>query len=423
MASTGCAKETDDKKTKAKKGWTEKHSSFNKTETETICVSEAISRPINRLVKTEKKSARPTANPTTVCLKAETLHESKEEFAQRLRQAWTDREKSKSCINIYLARNVVEDPSMEITGQEVPKTPAEGPQRHDSGRAALEVQLPNNVAESEESCDEEKKPLSAAARRVRFYKNSKKQNDRQHVFTRAMSAPSTRPLHQQNSAQGTLHAMNSRRQEIHRFQSRKLKSCRSKAFHKSIDTEGQQPNARRAVKKNQNAEVITMMSLLSPVGSDTEDTAVTDQVPAKTVTFPQFSSNIRYHQKSFDSAVQSIEKQKPSNNNRTGKSLIKSRTIDSTREDEDAAEKTKVAQNLTEIVDVEVRADGAAEMAVCPNVADGQPLLQSDKEKECWALFKKMTDKGVSVTFDTILRGMLTPTEYRLRKSELLSYG
>lgn len=45
-----------------------------------------------------------------------------------------------------------------------------------------------------------------------------------------------------------------------------------------------------------------------------------------------------------------------------------------------------------------------AEIAVRYDVVDGQPTLKSDKEKECWALFKKMTAKGVSVTFDTVLR-------------------
>lgn len=48
--------------------------------------------------------------------------------------------------------------------------------------------------------------------------------------------------------------------------------------------------------------------------------------------------------------------------------------------------------------------DEIAEIAVRYDVADGQPMLKSDKEKECWALFKKMTAKGVSVTFDTVLR-------------------
>lgn len=44
------------------------------------------------------------------------------------------------------------------------------------------------------------------------------------------------------------------------------------------------------------------------------------------------------------------------------------------------------------------------EIAVHCDVVDGQPMLKSEKEKECWALFKKMTAKGVSVTFDTVLR-------------------
>ncbi|XP_076763858.1 uncharacterized protein LOC143431186 [Xylocopa sonorina] len=49
-----------------------------------------------------------------------------------------------------------------------------------------------------------------------------------------------------------------------------------------------------------------------------------------------------------------------------------------------------------------------------------EPHFQSNKEKECWHLYRKMCDKGVCVSFDTVLRGMLTPTEYRLRQRELL---
>lgn len=37
----------------------------------------------------------------------------------------------------------------------------------------------------------------------------------------------------------------------------------------------------------------------------------------------------------------------------------------------------------------------------------------SQKEKDCWKLFKKMLGNGVTVNYDTILRGMLTPTELR----------
>lgn len=36
------------------------------------------------------------------------------------------------------------------------------------------------------------------------------------------------------------------------------------------------------------------------------------------------------------------------------------------------------------------------------------------KEKECWLLYQKMTNKGISVSYETILRGVLTPSEYRV---------
>lgn len=259
----------DDKKLLAKKGWTQKDSSFNKTQTDNNSNTEVISRSIQKLSKNEKKP-RPTANPTKVCLKPEVLQESKEQFAQRIRQAWIDREQSKSCINIYLARNVIEDPLMESTGQVQECSIQE--EESESCRTALEVQLQNHVGDSENSPDdssEDEKPLSAAARRVRFYKTAKQKNDRQNL-TRAMSAPSARQL-SGNSTQGHFSTSSRRKsQEIHKFPTRKLKSCRSKAFHKSIDVDSRLPNGQKYGKKNQNVEVITMMSLLSPVGSDVE---------------------------------------------------------------------------------------------------------------------------------------------------------
>lgn len=39
--------------------------------------------------------------------------------------------------------------------------------------------------------------------------------------------------------------------------------------------------------------------------------------------------------------------------------------------------------------------------------------VRSIKEKECWLLFQKMMKKGISVSYETILRGILTPTEVR----------
>lgn len=40
--------------------------------------------------------------------------------------------------------------------------------------------------------------------------------------------------------------------------------------------------------------------------------------------------------------------------------------------------------------------------------------IRTPKERECWKLFQKMSNRGVAVTYDTILRGMLTPTELRM---------
>ncbi|XP_017481689.1 PREDICTED: uncharacterized protein LOC108370787 [Rhagoletis zephyria] len=39
--------------------------------------------------------------------------------------------------------------------------------------------------------------------------------------------------------------------------------------------------------------------------------------------------------------------------------------------------------------------------------------VRSLKERECWKLYRKMSVKGVTVSYDTVLRGMLTPTEFR----------
>ncbi|RZF47592.1 hypothetical protein LSTR_LSTR012214 [Laodelphax striatellus] len=49
------------------------------------------------------------------------------------------------------------------------------------------------------------------------------------------------------------------------------------------------------------------------------------------------------------------------------------------------------------------------------------PEFKTPKEQECWDLFRRMVDKGITVSFETVLRGMLTPTEYRLRRHNLLT--
>lgn len=40
--------------------------------------------------------------------------------------------------------------------------------------------------------------------------------------------------------------------------------------------------------------------------------------------------------------------------------------------------------------------------------------VQTAKERECYRLYQKMSSMGLNVSFDTVLRGMLTPTELRV---------
>lgn len=318
----------------ARNGWTQKDSSFNRTETDDgdgcHVATEIITRSINKLSTNERKSGqtRPNANPTRVCLKPEAPQESKEEFARRMRQAWIDREQSKSCINIYLARNV----PVQETGRPVEQGPSVAsvaavavadeqlrrPETNNvagggSGRTSLKVQLQSNVqatatvvvteAGSDELIDsaaddsgddklEPPLPLSAAARRVRFHKTARRQSpgDRP-TMARAMSAPSdvihrrpvpragantAPPTPQGRYSAGTRRKSQDPTQAHYKFPTRKLKSGRNKAFHKSIDAPDSGAAAHKYGRKNQNhVEVVTMMSLLSPVGSDAEEKSLT----------------------------------------------------------------------------------------------------------------------------------------------------
>ncbi|XP_058066319.1 mucin-19 [Anopheles bellator] len=67
---------------------------------------------------------------------------------------------------------------------------------------------------------------------------------------------------------------------------------------------------------------------------------------------------------------------------------------------------TKAASGKTEAKSAHGNASGAA--------TNGASDLETPKEQECYRLFLKMSRKGLSVSYDTILRGMLTPTELRV---------
>uniref|UniRef100_A0A1A9ZG94 Uncharacterized protein n=1 Tax=Glossina pallidipes TaxID=7398 RepID=A0A1A9ZG94_GLOPL len=44
--------------------------------------------------------------------------------------------------------------------------------------------------------------------------------------------------------------------------------------------------------------------------------------------------------------------------------------------------------------------------------------VRSQKGRECWKLFLKMSASGVNIAYDTIMRGLLTPTEFRQQQKQ-----
>lgn len=70
-----------------------------------------------------------------------------------------------------------------------------------------------------------------------------------------------------------------------------------------------------------------------------------------------------------------------------------------------------------------VQTDEKDKTTVEENEDKEEPKFGSEKEKQCWEMYRKMADKGLKVSYDTILRGMLTPTEYRLRRKESIVDG
>lgn len=50
--------------------------------------------------------------------------------------------------------------------------------------------------------------------------------------------------------------------------------------------------------------------------------------------------------------------------------------------------------------------------------ADDKTHDKSPKEQECWRLYQKMKNMGLSVSYETILRGILKPSELRILEKQ-----
>lgn len=80
--------------------------------------------------------------------------------------------------------------------------------------------------------------------------------------------------------------------------------------------------------------------------------------------------------------------------------LLNRETLDSESESsaEDDVEEQKGVAQQTAVPQQQVLPVPAT------NDDNSEPEFHTDKERECWRLYRKMCEKGVSVSYDTVLR-------------------
>lgn len=76
---------------------------------------------------------------------------------------------------------------------------------------------------------------------------------------------------------------------------------------------------------------------------------------------------------------------------------------------------SKVPINIVNAASIPLR---KSSIDLLDTTIDYPEYVRSIKEKECWLLFQKMIKKGISVSYETILRGMLTPSEVRIAQKK-----
>lgn len=76
---------------------------------------------------------------------------------------------------------------------------------------------------------------------------------------------------------------------------------------------------------------------------------------------------------------------------------------------------SKVPINIVNAASIPLR---KSSIDLLDTTIDYPEYVRSIKEKECWLLFQKMVKKGISVSYETILRGMLTPSEVRVAQKK-----
>uniref|UniRef100_A0A1B0C5M2 Uncharacterized protein n=1 Tax=Glossina palpalis gambiensis TaxID=67801 RepID=A0A1B0C5M2_9MUSC len=239
---------------------------------------------------------------------------------------------------------------------------------------------------------------------------------------RATSAP-VRYMH--DNSNGTLLAnkRKSRRRTANQMHE-------AKAEESILVTKGQKSSTKnkRVLARAQSltSEVITLVSLISPENSDSEkedsSTIVGRRAPflkktGKSVSFQETNLN-RFHFSSKEcshmlrrGSIAPLAERLRANRPPTAPPV----SIFFQRSHNSAAD--------SPAVEVAVSVPNKAATDCCSGTKTLEVFtyphhVRSHKGRECWKLFLKMSANGVNIAYDTIMRGLLTPTEFRQQQKQ-----
>ncbi|XP_044272453.1 uncharacterized protein LOC123016244 [Tribolium madens] len=431
-----------------------------------------------------KEAKKPPKLSRHSSLEKDSILYSKQELAERLRQALKSREKPN--LDIFLAHNTqIEDEVEETISKEPPKiippltAPTDVFQIKKNKSSAIVVipgveNDPQSLEDDSISDQQDPKaiknviirPATAAAKREKFQKRS----------NTAFNSVIRPPLVRSSSAP-------TKPDQKPKFLATKRKIKSGKVKGKTSDDEDSGSNKENPKNKKEmnryvavnGSDIVTMVSLTSPAASDTEDPDLDlkpkiktspaktpvikkdEKDQSKTVSLRKTVKSVSF-QSSTIHAIRSFSASFPGrrgsmamaltvgNAVKNQKNQEKRATNSAPSEDEDRGPKRRLVRSATDKTqksgDVKIEAETDIKVAIKTKVVesppppdipepkeeekteiadDDQPKFGSVKEKECWEMYCKMADRGLKVSYDTILRGMLTPTEYRMRRKESIT--
>ncbi|CAG9824157.1 unnamed protein product [Phaedon cochleariae] len=353
---------------------------------------------------------------------------------------------NKRNLKIFLAHDVE-----DITEQSDTSDPRADPDPIDNANSVKKPTLNRTMTTT--------RPVSAASKRQHFQKRLNS------VFNATVKEL---PKQQRTLIRSTSAPCKTSDQRKSKFQSRHKLLSNNRSDH----AKAKEPDPDGIKGKNKDScrvspvgfyDVETMVSLISPSGSDCEDTGKpekansvresSDQRVGTALSLPKEEKSVSFQQSSIHS-VRSFSasfparravlgnnrmlrhKMRSSSQERNG-SLERKRLNSTNIQGKMSMDETKTPSNdmVQGIETIKASPNPIEEIANTkePNItrsnsgpeeSNGTEAreiedFESSKEKQCWNLYSKITKNGINVSFDTILRGILTPTEYRTRQMSL----